>query len=203
MSAGTHSPWQTERVTNPWRTLSSREVYRNRWIAVREDQVIRPDGGPGIYGVVEMGPSVGIVAINDEDQLALVSQWRYVHHRMSLEIPSGATDPAEDFVAAAKRELVEETGLVARRWSPFGTVENANGITTDITHLYLAGELTAGPQPEQEDEQTELSWVRFDTAVDLVMTGAITDGISVAAILKADRWRRTRPDTRPDRGPAG
>jgi 8-oxo-dGTP pyrophosphatase MutT (NUDIX family) len=177
-------------------------VYRNPWLAVREDQVIRPDGAPGIYGVVEMGPSVGIVAINDEDQIALVSQWRYVHGRMSLEIPTGAINPDEDYLIAAKRELVEETGLVAGQWSPLGAVENANGITTDISHLYSARDLTAGPLLQQGDELTELCWEPFDAAVDLVMTGAITCGISVAAILKTQHLRQTQPDTRPGHHPA-
>ncbi len=94
---------------NPWRTLSSRIVYRNPWLTLREDTVIRPDGAEGIYSVVEMRPSCGVVAINEDNQIALVGQWRYVHGKYSLEIPTGGSEEGEAPLDAAKRELLEET----------------------------------------------------------------------------------------------
>jgi 8-oxo-dGTP pyrophosphatase MutT (NUDIX family) len=170
---------------NPWRTLGSRVVYRNSWIVVREDTVIRPDGRRGLYGVVEMRPSCGIVAVSDEGQVALVSQWRYVHGRMSLEIPTGGAEPGETPLAAAKRELAEETGLAAANWSDLGTIDNSNGVTTDIAHMFLARGLSAAVQEPQGDEQVELVWMPFAEALRLVMSGAITESVSVAALLKA------------------
>jgi 8-oxo-dGTP pyrophosphatase MutT (NUDIX family) len=175
---------------NPWRTLSSRTIYRNAWLTLREDQVIRPDGAEGIYGVVEMRPSCGIVAINEDNQIALVGQWRYVHNKYSLEIPTGGSEQDETPLDASKRELLEETGVTAEDWTALGTIDNSNGVTTDVAHIFLARNLTTGssvPQgDEQGDEQVELSWMPFADAVLSVMSGEITESISVAAILKAE-----------------
>src|SRR5580704_3550286 len=105
---------------NPWRTLSSRTIYQNPWLTLREDKVIRPDGAEGIYSVVEIRPSCGIVAIDEDDRIALVGQWRYVHDRYSLEIPTGGSEQGETPLDAAKRELTEETGLTAKAWTALG-----------------------------------------------------------------------------------
>src|SRR5262249_16099803 len=149
---------------NPWRTLSSRVIYRNSWLALREDRVIRPDGAEGIYSVVEMRPSCGIVAVDDDDRIALVGQCRYVHDNDSLEIPTGGSEPGETALAAARRELVEETGLTAGEWTALGSIDNSNGATTDVAHLFLARNLTAGPPVPQGDEQVELRWLPFAEA---------------------------------------
>jgi ADP-ribose pyrophosphatase len=171
---------------NPWRTLSSHIIYRNSWIALREDKVIRPDGAEGIYSVVEMRPSCGIVAINDDGQIALVGQWRYVHDKYSLEIPTGGSEQGEAPLDAAKRELLEETGLTARDWTALGSVDNSNGVTTDVAHLFLARNLASGASVPQGDEQVELRWMPFVDAVLSVMKGEITESVSVAGILKTE-----------------
>ena len=173
-------------MQNPWRTLSSRIVYRNPWLTLREDKVIRPDGMEGIYSVVEMRPSCGIVAINDDDQIALVGQWRYVHNKFSLEIPTGGSEEDETPLDAAKRELLEETGLTAGDWTALGTIDNSNGVTTDIAHIFLARSLKSGSCSRQGDEQVELHWMPFVDAVLSVMRGEITESVSVAAILKTE-----------------
>ena len=176
---------------NPLSTLSSRVVYRNPWLTLREAKVIRPDGKEGISSVIQMRPSCGIVATDENDQSALVGQWRYVHNKYSVEIPTGGSEQGETPLDAAKRELREETGLTAESWTALGTVDNSNGSTTDVAHLFLARNLTAGPSIPQGDEQVELQWMPFADAVLSVMNGEITESVSVAAILKTELLGRS------------
>ena len=172
---------------NPWRTLDTRVVYANSWITVREDSVIRPDGQPGIYGIVEIPPSVGILALDDRDEIALVSQWRYTLGKMSLEIPTGGSEAGESILEAAGRELAEEAGVTAASWIPLGSIDNSNGVTTDVSHIFLARGLAPlpGGQRRQGDEQIEVVWMPFGEAVKAALAGDITESVSVAGILKA------------------
>ena len=180
---------------NPWQTLGTRIVYENPWLRLREDQVIRPDGKEGIYGVVEMRPSVGIVALNAQDEVALVGQWRYAHHKFSWEIPTGGSSGGDAaIIDAAQRELEEETGLQAARWSPLGRIDNSNGVTIDVAHLYLASQLTF-LQPKQDPQERIVNrWVAFPQALQMVMDGEITESSSVAALLKVAHLRRAEAD---------
>jgi len=176
---------------NPWQTLGSRTVYANAWMRLREDTVIRPDGQHGVYGVVEMSPSVGVVALNDVNEIALVSQWRYTLGRMSLEIPTGGSEAADQGVlAAAQRELREETGLSAGSWRELGFIDNSNGVTNDVSHMFLATGLEAGADAQDPAERLALSWLPFGQAVDHVLSGSITESVSVAAILKVEALLR-------------
>jgi 8-oxo-dGTP pyrophosphatase MutT (NUDIX family) len=173
---------------NPWRTLDTRVVYANSWITVREDSVIRPDGQPGIYGIVEIPPSVGILALDDRDEIALVSQWRYTLGKMSLEIPTGGSEAGETILEAAGRELAEEAGVTAATWIPLGSIDNSNGVTTDVSHIYIARALAPlpGGQGRQGDEEIEVVWLPFSEAVARVLAGEITESVSVAGILRAE-----------------
>jgi 8-oxo-dGTP pyrophosphatase MutT (NUDIX family) len=172
---------------NPWRTIGSRVVYRNDWITVREDEVIRPDGVPGIYGVVRIAPSVGIVAVDDAGRVALVSQWRYALGRPSLEIPTGGSEPGDtSMLDAARRELREETGVLAQDWTALGTIDNSNGVTDDVAHLFVATGLTVGPDAQDGQERIELVWLPLPEAIDRALDGRITESASVAALLKVE-----------------
>ncbi len=155
---------------------------------LREDEVIRPDGAAGTCGGVELQPSCGIAAINEHNQIALVRQWRYVNDKHSLEIPTGGLKRGETPMAAAKRELLEETGLAARDWNALGTIDIGNGASTRVAHLFLARNLTAGPPVPQGDEQLEPRWMPFAEAVLAVMNGEMTESVTVAAILRRNFW---------------
>lgn len=176
--------------SNPWKTLVSRIVYKNTWLVLREDKVIRPDGNEGIYSVVEIRPSVAIVAINDTDEIALVGQWRYTHNKYSWEIPMGSSRQTDATILdAAKRELEEETGLRAQKWLSLGTIDNCNGATTDVANLFLASILSQHIQRQDPEECLSVQWVPFSKAVCMVMEGTITESGSVAAILKTEKLR--------------
>jgi len=175
---------------NPWITLNTREVYANRWLRVREDEVVRPDGARGVYGVVEIPPSVGIVAVNDRGGVALVGQWRYASRCYSWEIPRGGTHPGEqDMLAAARRELREEAGIEAEQWQFLSAVQVCNGVTTDIQHLYLATKLARVKDEQDPEESIVCRFVPFEEAIRRVMSGEISEVCSVAALLMVDRLR--------------
>jgi len=169
---------------NPWITNSSRIAYRNAWIRVREDEVIRPDGRPGLYGVVEIRPSIGVVAVNERDEVALVGQWRYAVNRYSWEIPRGGSKPGEnDMRAVAERELAEEAGVKAEQWELLGAVDVCNGVADDVQSLFLATQLSATDMNLDPEEDITVEWKPFLEAVKMVMDGRITEVCSVAAIL--------------------
>jgi 8-oxo-dGTP pyrophosphatase MutT (NUDIX family) len=151
--------------------------------------VVRPDGSPGIYGVVEVPPSVGIVALNQKDYVVLIGQWRYTHSRYLIEIPRGGSDGEPDILTVAQRELAEEAGVFAARWQTLGPVEVNSGITTDVQHLFLATDLSPASTSHDAEEQLDVIWRPFPEAVAMVMRGEISEVCSVAAILKVARMR--------------
>jgi 8-oxo-dGTP pyrophosphatase MutT (NUDIX family) len=178
---------------SPWKTNSTRVVYENPWVRVREDHVTRPGGTPGLYGVIEIRPSVGVVATNERDEIVLVGQWRYSVDRYSWEIPRGGSDPGEhDLLAVAQRELEEEAGVVASHWERLGTVDNCNGVANDVQTLYWATGLKLTDRCPDPGEDITVIWRPFSEALQMAMDGRITEVCSVAAILKVQLLRNSR-----------
>jgi 8-oxo-dGTP pyrophosphatase MutT (NUDIX family) len=178
---------------NPWKTTATRIAYRNAWIQVREDEVVKPDGQPGIYGVVQIRPSVGVVAMNDQDEVVLVGQWRYALNRYSWEIPRGGSEPGEaDMLAVAARELAEEAGVKAANWQALGPVDVCNGVADDVQSLFFASGLTAVPMNLDAEEDISVEWKPFQEAVNMAMDGRITEVCSVAALLRVAIMRQGR-----------
>jgi 8-oxo-dGTP pyrophosphatase MutT (NUDIX family) len=178
---------------NPWKTLTSRTAYENAWLRVREDQVIRPDGNPGIYGVIEIRPSVGIVALDERDEIVLVGQWRYTLNRYSWEIPRGGSHADEtDMLQAAQRELAEEAGVHAANWQAMGRVDVGNGVLDDVQHFYLATQLAATNTHFDPEEDISIIWKPFHEAVKMAMDGTITEVCSIAAILRMAMMRQEK-----------
>jgi 8-oxo-dGTP pyrophosphatase MutT (NUDIX family) len=171
-------------ANNPWTTLASKPVYDNPWIAVREDQVLRPDGTPGIYGVVQFkNRAVGVLAYEEGD-IYLVGQFRYTLNQYSWEIPEGGCPEDEDPLDAAKRELQEETGFTASNWELLGTSHLSNSVSDELALWYLATDLTPGERKPDGTEELEVRRVRVDEALRMVLSGDITDAISMMAILQ-------------------
>ena len=168
---------------NPWKTLSSKVVYDNPWIRVREDAVVHPDGGRGIYGVVHYkNVAVGVLALDGED-IYLVGQYRYPLKRYSWEIPEGGCPEGEDTLDAARRELEEETGLRASRWRKLGEAHLSNSVSDELAVWYEATGLTQGVGRPEGSEELRVRRVPFGEAVRMVLEGEITDSVSVIAIL--------------------
>jgi 8-oxo-dGTP pyrophosphatase MutT (NUDIX family) len=168
---------------NPWKTTETRHIYDNPWIGVREDQVIQPDGKPGIYGVVHFkNKAIGILAVED-DQLYLVGQYRYPLERYSWEIPEGGCPELEDPLATAQRELREETGLKASRWEELGRAHLSNSVSDEEAIFYLATDLEKGTAEPDGCEQLKVKLVSVKEAVRMAMCGEVTDALSVIAIM--------------------
>jgi 8-oxo-dGTP pyrophosphatase MutT (NUDIX family) len=171
---------------NPWKTLSSREVYSNKWIGVEEHQVINPAGGKGVYGKVYFkNKAIGIVALDDQGNTWLVGQYRYALNDYSWEIPEGGSPLGTLPLESAKRELKEETGMTANKWTALMRLHTSNSVTDEEAFIFLAEELSAG---ESQLEETEADLVvkklHFREALQMAMDGRITDSLSVAALLK-------------------
>lgn len=176
---------------NPWRTLSTKVVYRNPWISVREDQVVRPDGKPGIYGVVETKVATGVVALTEDQHVYLVGQYRYPIQQYSWEIIEGGAEIGEDPFHAIQRELEEEAGLRAASWFELGEEFHlSNCFSSEKGRLYLAQGLSAVPRRPDGTEVLQVKHVSLQEAVDMVDRGEIKDSVSIVGLLRAERYLR-------------
>lgn len=177
---------------NPWTTLSTREVYSNKWIQVTEHDVLNPSGGKGIYGKVHFkNKAIGIIPVDREGNTWLVGQYRYTLNVYSWEIPEGGGALTADILESARRELKEETGLTANRWQLIMRVHTSNSVTDEEGFIFLAEELTQGnAEPEETEADLKIRKLPLQRAIDMVMNGEITDSMSVAGLLKLARLKK-------------
>lgn len=175
----------TAHDSNPWTFIDSELKYDNPWISVSEHRVIKPKGGAGIYGLVHFkNLAIGIVALDREDRIYLVGQFRYPLNKYSWEIPEGGGLLGQDPLQSAKRELREETGLEAACWEPLLEMELSNSVCDEKCHVFVATELSQHEAQPEDTEELQVRRLLFEEALEWVMTGRITDSITVAALLK-------------------
>ena len=171
--------------TNPWKKVSSEVKYENPWISLTEYNVITPAGTNGIYGKVHFkNIAIGVIAIDGDDNTYLVGQYRFPLDLYSWEIPEGGCPEGTDWLAAAKRELKEETGFEAGKWTEILQMHVSNSVSDEFAVVYVAEELVAGDAEPEDTEDLKVIKLPFREVVDWVIQGKITDSISVAAILK-------------------
>ncbi len=170
---------------NPWVRKQREKIYENPWITLYEDQVINPAGKPGIYGKVSFkNKALAIIPLDEADHTWLVGQYRYTLDRYSWELPMGGVPHHEDILSGAQRELREETGIRAAKWTQIIKLHTSNCVTDEIGYTFLAQELTIGATQRDETEQLKLKRIHFEEVIEMVMDGQITDAISVASVLK-------------------
>jgi 8-oxo-dGTP pyrophosphatase MutT (NUDIX family) len=174
-----------EDFNNPWQTLSAKEVYDNKWINVTEYDVINPNGGKGIYGKVHMkNIAIGIIVLDEDWNTWLVGQYRYVLDQYSWEIPEGGGPHDTDPLESAKRELLEETGLVAHQWICISKLHLSNSVTDEYGYIYLARGLEQHTAMPEETEQLMIKKLPFEEVYQMTENGLITDAITIIAVQK-------------------
>jgi 8-oxo-dGTP pyrophosphatase MutT (NUDIX family) len=172
-------------IKNPWRTLESKQIYENDWIVLSEHQVINPNGNKGIYGKVSFkNIAIGIIPLDQNGDTWLVGQYRYTLDEYSWEIPMGGGLLSIDPLVSAKRELLEETGIIANKWTRILKIHTSNSVTDEVGFVFLAEDLLQS-NPEYDDtEKIEIMKLPFKKAYEMVVNNKITDSISIAGILK-------------------
>ncbi len=171
---------------NPWKTLKTKEIYDNPWIKVTHREVLNPSGGEGIYGVVHFkNLAIGILPLDEEYNTWIVGQYRYTLEEYSWEIPEGGGIIGEDPLDSAKRELKEETGLVASNWTKILDMNTSNSVTDEVGLAYVAKDLIQEEAEPEDTEQLIVKKLPFTELFEMLMRGEIKDSLSMVTIFKA------------------
>jgi ADP-ribose pyrophosphatase len=175
----------TNETTNPWKLVASKSVYENNWIEVQHQDVITPAGNPGIYGVVHFkNLAIGIIPLDHENNTWIVGQYRYPLKKYSWEMPEGGGPIGFDPIESAKRELLEECGIIANKWDKILEMDLSNSATDEHAILYVARDLSFTESEPEETEDLQVKKIPFEDLFQLVMNGEIEDAMTVAAVLK-------------------
>ena len=173
------------RPHGPWQIVSRREVYRDPWIALDRDEVVRPDGQPGSHCVVRLKPGVSVLPLDDEGMVYLTEEFHYGVGRLTIEAVSGGIEQDEDPLLCAQRELEEELGITAREWIDLGVCDPFTSVVVSPTRLFLARQLTFGATQPEGTEQIRCVKLPLTEAVQMVVESRLTHAPSGLLILKA------------------
>ena len=170
---------------NPWKTLKSEEIYDNPWIKLTKHDVLNPAGNPGTYSVVHFkNLAIGVLPLDEKYNTWIVGQYRYPLEQYSWEIPEGGGNLNLPPIESAKRELLEETGIVAEKWTKIQEMHLSNSVSDELAILYIAQNLQFGAPSPEETEQLLLKKLPFSELYAMVLNGEVTDSLSVVTVLK-------------------
>lgn len=171
---------------NPWTFIDGHTAYESPWIKVSHHNVLNPAGNPGTYSIVHFKKwAIGILPLDKDNYTWIVGQYRYPLETYTWEIPEGGGDRDTDILESAKRELQEETGIIAKDWELVQQLQLSNSATDEIAFIYIARDLTFTDSNPDEDEALHVRKIHFDELYELVKKGEVTDSLTVAAVLKA------------------
>jgi len=172
---------------NPWTLIDSHTIYENPWIELIHHNVLNPSGGKGIYGKVHFkNKAIGVIAIDKEQNTYLVGQYRFPINQYSWELPEGGCPIGSDSLEAAKRELLEETGLVASKWLRLGDGYLSNSVSDEYAEYYLATELEQHEAEPEDTEQLVVKKLPLKEVFTMVKEGKITDALSMIPLLRLE-----------------
>jgi 8-oxo-dGTP pyrophosphatase MutT (NUDIX family) len=177
---------EEEKRNNPWKTITGEVKYENKWISVKEFQVINPSGNPGIYGKVHFkNIAVGVIPLDENNFTYLVGQYRYTLDEYSWEMPEGGClIGTESILETAKRELLEETGLIAEEWTELMKLHTSNSVSDEVGYAFVARKLSQSVSNPEETEELKIWKLPFEEALEMVLIGQITDAFTCMAFLK-------------------
>ena len=172
-----------------WTTLSSKEIYRNPWLSLREDQVRLPNGRDSIYGVVTCGNCVGVLPFVDERTIVLIKQYRYIAKKVMWEMPTGGVHSGEAIEQAAQRELGEEVGYQAGKLIHLSSFHTSKSVMDETAHLFIGKDLSKAVLSQDETEFIEVCEFPFEQALQMVLSGEIMDAMTIIGVLGAARMK--------------
>lgn len=170
-------------ASGPWMRRSRRVAYENAWLTIWHDEVTRPDGAPGVYGVVHFANvAAGMLVLDDADRVLLVGQHRYALDDYSWEIPEGGVPAGESALDGARRELLEETGVEATDWRELARIHLSNSVSDELAVLFVATGLSHGDATPDGTEELAVRWLPFSEVLAMTLDGRITDAMTVVAV---------------------
>jgi 8-oxo-dGTP pyrophosphatase MutT (NUDIX family) len=177
---------------NPWTTLSVDVRYESPWLAVEHHEVIKPNGQPGIYGVVRTKKmAVGVLPLTPDGRVHLVGQWRYALNQYSWEMPEGGCEPDEQPAACAQREMAEEAGVTAGQLVEVVRLHTSNSVTDEAAICYVGWDLAPATGTLDDTEVIARTTVPFRHLLDMVVAGEVTDALTVVTVLRAYHMAQT------------